>query len=289
MMKRIALIFSALLLLCSCSKPVDDLKIISFNIRYNSWNNIDGVNGWPNRKASVAKMLLEERPAAIGLQEALIDQLQYLDSVLPGYRRIGVGRDDGKEAGEFMAIYYDTTRLLLLYDTTRWLSMTPEVPSKYEGAGCYRTVTVARFRDKINGHEFAYLNTHLDHVSNDARVRGAQVIGDIVANNLRGIPVVVGGDMNCAAEYDEYKPFDFFSRAGLLEARKMTDSTSNAITYNAFGGLDQSGNGTEGKVIDHFLVRDVQVKSFRTLDGDYGVPYISDHYPIEMVVSIPQI
>lgn len=278
-MKRFTIIFSTLLLLCSCSKPVDELKIISFNIRYNSYNNIDGENGWPNRKAAVVKMILEENPAAIGLQEALVDQLQYLDSCLPQYRRIGVGRDDGKEAGEFMAIYYDTTRLLLLYDTTRWLSMTPEVPSKYEGAGCYRTVTVARFRDRINGREFAYLNTHLDHVSDDARARGAQVIGDIVANSLRDIPVIVGGDMNCTAEYDEYKPFDFFSRAGLQEARTMTDSTSHAITYNAFGTAD-------GLVIDHFLVKDMQVMWFRTLDGDYGVPYISDHYPIEVAIRL---
>ena len=282
------LIVSVLILLTTslwgCSQRSQEqleLKIISFNIRYNSWNNIDGENGWPNRKAAVVKMINEEFPAAIGLQEALIDQLQYLDSCLPQYRRIGVGRDDGKEAGEFMAIYYDTTRLLLLYDTTRWLSETPEIPSKYEGAGCYRTVTVARFRDKLDGREFAYLNTHLDHVSDDARVRGAQVVGDIVANSLKGIPVVVGGDMNCTAEYDEYKPFNFFSRAGLQEARILTDSTSNAITYNAFG------NG-EGSVIDHFFVKDFEVVSFRTLDGDYGVPYISDHYPIEITLKFKQ-
>ena len=274
------LFLSALLALCGCSSPQDDnLKIISFNIRYNSVDNIDGENGWPNRKASVVRMINEEQPAAIGLQEALVDQLQYLDSCLPTYKRIGVGRDDGKEAGEFMAIYYDTMRLTLLSDTTRWLSMTPEVPSKYEGAGCYRTVTVARFRDRINGHEFAYLNTHLDHVSNDARVRGAQVIGDIVANRLKGIPVVVGGDMNCTAEYDEYKPFDFFYRAGLQEARELTDSTSHAITYNAFG-KDASS------VIDHFFVRDMQVLRFRTLDGDYGIPYISDHYPIAIDIRL---
>ena len=127
------------------------MKIISFNIRYNSWNNIDGENGWPNRKGAVAKMLLEEHPAAIGLQEALIDQLQYLDTVLTHYRRIGVGRDDGKEAGEFMAIYYDTTRLELLSHRTRWLSETPDVPTKGWDAACYRTVTIARFRDRQSG------------------------------------------------------------------------------------------------------------------------------------------
>ena len=279
-MKRLSFFFTLVaLFFCSCSRPADELKIISFNIRYNSWNNIDGENGWPHRKAAVVKMVLEERPAAIGLQEALVDQLQYLDSNLPVYRRIGVGRDDGREAGEFMAIYYDTTRLLLLYDTTRWLSMTPEVPSKYEGAGCYRTVTVARFRDRTSGHEFAYLNTHLDHVSDDARARGAQVIGDMVANSLGGIPVIVGGDMNCTAEYGEGKPFDFFSRAGLQEARGLTESTSHAITYNAFGQA-------EGSVIDHFLVKGMQVMWFRTLDGDYGVPYISDHYPVEVAINV---
>ena len=263
-----------------------ELKIVSFNIRYNSWNNIDGPNGWPYRKAAVAKMILEERPAAIGLQEALIDQLQYLDSNLPGYRRIGVGRDDGKEAGEFMAIYYDTLRLELLSDTTRWLSETPEVPSKYEGAGCYRTVTVARFRDRQSGKEFAYLNTHLDHVSEDARVRGAQVIAHTVATELNktktgGIPVIVGGDMNTEGDSSEYSAFAFFRRVGLQDARTLTDSTSHAITYNAFGQND-------GAVIDHFLVRDIKVLRFRTLNGDFGVPYISDHYPIEILFRLPE-
>lgn len=281
-MKRIAILFTAVLLLSGCSQKVDDLKIISFNIRYNSWNNIDGDNGWPYRKGAVVRMVEQERPAAMGLQEALIDQLQYLDSCLPQYRRIGVGRDDGKEAGEFMAIYYDTMRLELLSDTTRWLSETPEVPSKYEGAGCYRTVTVARFRDRQSGKEFAYLNTHLDHVSDDARVRGAQVIAWTVATELNeertgGIPVIVGGDMNTEGDSSEYSPFAFFRRVGLQDARTLTDSTSYAITYNAYGQA-------EGSVIDHLFVRDAQVLRFSTLDGDYGVPYISDHYPIEILL-----
>ena len=280
-MKRFAIVLSAVLLLCSCNHPADDLKIISFNIRYNSWNNIDGDNGWPYRKAAVVKMIDEERPAAIGLQEALINQLQYLDSCLPQYHRIGVGRDDGKEAGEFMAIYYDTAQLELLSDTTRWLSETPEIPSKYEGAGCYRTVTVARFRDRQSGKEFAYLNTHLDHVSDYARIKGAQVIANIVVTSLnqRDIPVIVGGDMNTMDDSSEYHPFAFFRRVGLQDARILTDSTSHAITYNAYGQ-------NEGSVIDHFFVRDAIVKSFRTLDGDYGVPYISDHYPIAVTLEL---
>ena len=282
-MRRFCILSLALVLLslCGCRHEGDELKVISFNIRYNGWGDIDGENRWANRRDAVVRMIREEQPAALGLQEALLDQLQYLDSCLPQYRRVGVGRDDGKEAGEFMAIYYDTARLELLSDSTRWLSLTPEVPSKYEGAGCFRTVTVARFRDRQSGKEFAYLNTHLDHVSNDARVRGAQVVGDIVANRLRGMPAIVGGDLNCSADSSEYSPFAFFRRAGLQDARTLTDSTSHAITYNAFGQ-------NEGAVIDHFYVRDIKVLRFRTLNGDFGVPYISDHYPIEILFRLPE-
>ena len=285
-MKRFCILSLALVLLslCGCRHEGDELKVLSFNIRYNGWGDIDGENRWANRRDAVVRMIREEQPAAMSLQEALIDQLQYLDSCLPQYRRIGVGRDDGMEAGEFMAIYYDTARLELLSDSTRWLSLTPEVPSKYEGAGCFRTVTVARFRDRQSGKEFAYLNTHLDHVSEDARVRGAQVIAHTVATELNktktgGIPVIVGGDMNTEGDSSEYSAFAFFRRVGLQDARTLTDSTSNAITYNAFGK-------GEGSVIDHFFVKDFEVVRFRTFDGDYGVPFISDHYPIEITVKL---
>ena len=275
-MKRIAIIF-ALLLLCSCSKPADELKIISFNIRYNSYENIDGENGWPNRKEAVVRMIREERPAAIGLQEALIDQLLYLDSCLPNYRRIGVGRDDGEEGGEFMAIYYDTSRLLARLDlsTTLWLSETPWEPSKGWDAACYRTVTCVFFTDKKSGQSFCYHNTHLDHMGPVARAESAKYLAELT-DESEGFPVILGGDMNSTID-DTI--FNAFYNVGMQPAREMTDSTSNAITYSGYGK-------EEGKVIDHFFVKDLKVVSFRTLNGDYGVPYISDHYPIEIVIEL---
>ena len=275
-MKRIAIIF-ALLLICSCSMPADELKIISFNIRYNSYENIDGENGWPNRKEAVVRMIREERPAAIGLQEALIDQLQYLDSCLPNYRRIGVGRDDGVEGGEFMAIYYDTSRLSARLDlsTTLWLSETPWEPSKGWDAACYRTVTCVFFTDKKSGQSFCYHNTHLDHMGPVARAESAKYLAELT-DESEGFPVILGGDMNSTID-DTI--FNAFYSVGLKPVREMTDSTSNAITYNGYGK-------EEGKVIDHFFVKDLKVVSFRTLNGDYGVPYISDHYPIEIVIEL---
>ena len=277
-MKRlIKTLLLATLVVCSGIVSAQDLRIISFNIRYNSWNNIDGENGWTYRKASVIKMILEERPAAIGLQEALIDQLLYLDSCLPSYRRIGVGRDDGKEAGEFMAIYYNTDVVELVSSETRWLSATPSTPSKGWDAACYRTVTKARFKIKESGKEFIYLNTHLDHVGKTARAESAKLIASLTKDIEDGTPVILGGDMNSTIN-DAI--FQSFYAEGLKAARELAPSkhTDNHITYNAYGKEN-------GAVIDHFFMRGVKVKSFRTLDGNYGVPYISDHYPIEIVVK----
>ncbi len=271
-MKRILILMMLVLPIWAAAQ---EMEIVSFNIRYNSWNNIDGPNGWPYRKAAVVKMINKERPAAIGLQEALIDQLLYLDSNLPAYKRVGVGRDDGKEGGEFMAIYYDTTRLQLLDYYTRWLSETPEEPSLGWDAACRRTVTVAHFRDRKSDKEFYYLNTHLDHMGKTARAEGAKLIATLVEEHKA--PVILGGDMNSTIED---MIFQAFYKVHLKAARELTPDTSHKDTYTGFGKDKPS-------MIDHFFVRgDIEVERFRTLDGDYGVPYISDHYPIAITIRL---
>lgn len=277
-MKRIVLfLFIGFLFSFTQNSEAQELKVISFNIRYNSWNNIDGDNGWPNRKAAVVRMIKEEKPAAIGLQEALIDQLLYLDSCLPGYRRVGVGRDDGKEGGEFMAIYYDTAQVGFLFSGTRWLSATPDEPSLGWDAACHRTVTIVEFKCLQSGKRFYYLNTHLDHMGKTARKEGTKLIANIIDYSLIvSTPVIVGGDMNSTIDDTIFR---IFYDKGLLPARELTSITSHVDTYTGFG-KDKSS------LIDHFFVRNLKVKSFRTLDGDYGVPYISDHYPIEMVIDL---
>ena len=266
-----------LLVFCMHLVPsqAQDMKVISFNIRYNSQDNIDGENGWPNRRDAVAKMIEVEQPAVIGLQEALIDQLEYLDKSLPAYRRYGVGRDDGKEGGEFMAIYYDTARLELAGSGTWWLSETPEVPSKGWDAACYRTVTKAVFHDRQSGKNFVYFNTHLDHMGKIARAESARLISALISRGCSDMPVILGGDMNSTIED---RIFASFYKAGLQPARDLTPNSSHIDTYTGFG-KDKSS------LIDQFFVKHLSVLQFRTLNGDYGVPYISDHYPIEIVIA----
>ena len=261
-----------------CTNTPKDLKFMSFNIRNGSqWaENEDGPYAWSQRKEAVVAMILKEAPDAIGMQEVLPHQFLYLDSALAGmYKGIGVGRDNGLPAtdtacdGEIMCIFYRTDRLELLDQHTYWLSETPDSVSFGWDAACRRTVTVSRFHDIVTDSCFTFLNTHLDHVGPVARRNSILELCNL-SDTYPG-RAVLGGDMNSTLEDSIFLPL---TAAKLISARDIADTTDNAITYNAFGKA-------EGKQIDHFFVRGwSKVPLFRTLNGDYGVPFISDHYPV---------
>lgn len=210
----------------------------------------------------------------------MIDQLLYLDSCLPGYRRIGVGRDDGREAGEFMAIYYDTAQLELLSSRALWLSETPDVPSKGWDAACFRTATVALFFDRQSHREFYYINTHLDHMGKTARAEGVKLVASMFtpSSSALVVPAIVGGDMNSSILDTALWAFEYVHLTPACD--EVATTLCHAVTYNAYG----KGPGAS---IDHFFVRGgIEVKQYHILDGNYGVPYISDHYPIEVILSL---
>src|SRR5215203_2899372 len=94
------------------------LRVMTFNIRYD--NPADGVNAWPNRKDWVASLVRFHGADVVGVQEALAHMLTDLDTRLPGFARVGVGRTDGRTKGEFSAILYRTNRLALLDSGTFW-------------------------------------------------------------------------------------------------------------------------------------------------------------------------
>lgn len=261
-------LFLAVIFLTGCSST--QLTFMSFNIRNSSAWGEDGNNDWAHRRQAVATMILRESPDALGMQEMLPDQLAYLDSALaPQYDRIGVGRDDGKAEGESMCIYYKRDRLSLQSWYTRWLSATPDSVSFGWDAVCRRTVTEARFIDRRTHSPLVYLNTHLDHVGPAARRNSVLMLCQIASQYA--CPVVLGGDMNSDISDTIFRPL---AQAGLIPARDLCQAEYRT-TFTGYGKYPAT-------VIDHFFVRNFKVKKFRTLDGDYGVPYISDHYPILM-------
>ena len=81
------------------------IKAMSFNIR--TANAKDGTNSWEYRADAVLAMIQDQAPDVLGLQEALLRQVQPLIYFLDDYKWIGVGREDGKKDGEILAILYN--------------------------------------------------------------------------------------------------------------------------------------------------------------------------------------
>ena len=161
---------------------------MSFNIRYGTAN--DGENRWANRRDMLFALLRTENPDLIGLQEALRFQIDEILAAVPGYAVVGVGRDDGKAAGEMSAILFRTARFHVAASGTFWFSDTPEIPgSKTWGNRITRIASWARFVDR-DGSAFTHYNLHLDHESQPSREKSTALLLQRIT--ARPIPVRAG-------------------------------------------------------------------------------------------------
>lgn len=260
------------------SQPEGHVKIISYNIRQSGLAANDGPNAWTFRKDATLNMIEQEAPSVLGFQELLPDQQSYIRSAFPQYGFVGVGRDDGKELGECMGILYFESAFNLVSSGTFWLSSTPDSVSKGWDAACFRTATWILLEEKASGKQFFYLNTHLDHVGTTAREESIKlIVSRISVLAPDDCPIIIGGDLNSGIDSPIFEPFE---NIGLVPAREISPETDRSGTFNAFG------SAPSGIVLDHIYERGVNPLCFHTLQNDYGVPFISDHYPISFTFEL---
>jgi hypothetical protein len=113
------------------------IRLLSHNIRYATTSPFKGEELWTVRAPRILNELryntLYTPESFICLQEVLNNQIVDIDNGLNAndkWSYIGVGRDDGKRAGEYSPIFYRPDVWKLLSNETKWLSETPDVPSK---------------------------------------------------------------------------------------------------------------------------------------------------------------
>lgn len=254
--------------------PDGTVRLISYNIRQSGMAEKDGPDAWDKRKDATLNMIEREVPSVFGLQEALPDQIAYIDKAFPQYKHVGVGRDDGKESGEVMAIYWFDEAFELENYGTYWLSETPQEVSRGWDAACNRTLTWVKLKEKSTGRSFFYFNTHLDHLGEVAREESVKLIVRIISETVSdGDAVLVSGDLNSDISNSIFDPFKDF---GFIPARDAAPVTSHVGTFNAFG------SAPSGIILDHILIKNAKPLSFETLTENYGAAYISDHYPIAL-------
>ena len=217
---------------CNSGKKAGSLPVMSFNVRYGTAK--DGDNVWENRRDAACAMILDQRPAVFGVQEALDFQLDYFVEHCPGYRCVGVGREDGVHEGEHMSVFYDTERIELKEWGTYWLSETPFQPSLGWDAACRRTATWTLLHDKATDRNFYFVNTHLDHVGKEARRNGLLLLVErIGAMNPEGYPMILTGDMNVYPD----DPCLNALRELMSDARQTATETDNEVTWHDWGKI----------------------------------------------------
>lgn len=280
-MKYIFIILFLFTTLLLAQNEDETIIVMTYNIRVA----VDkGENSWENRKEAVASIIRESNADIVGLQEALKIQLDDLKTLLPEFEYVGVGRDDGKTSGEYSAIFYNKNRFEIIEDSTIWLSDTPEVPSIGWDAAYKRVLTWAKIRDRFTGKTFYHFNTHLDHKGEIAKLEGANLVNDKVAEITVKEPAVVTGDFNFPPDYKAYQLLVGGRRDYMFDAQKVAekDSSGDNVTFNDFGEFVQKGN----KIDYIFVKNDIEVKSHKIIYDKINGRYPSDHMPVVAEVVI---
>jgi endonuclease/exonuclease/phosphatase family metal-dependent hydrolase len=253
-------------------------KVMTYNIRFD--NPGDGINSWPNRKEKVYALLKKYDPDILGVQEALNHQLKDITSNVSDYEWIGVGRDDGKEKGEYSAILYKKSKLEVREQKTLWLSETPDVPgSKSWDAAITRLVTWIRFKDKATGKSFQVFNTHFDHIGKEARKNSAGLVKKWIAEWSRKYneEVIVTGDFNIERSEE---PFAVMMKDNVLNDAKP--ESNNEGTFCNFGL-----NSQPCRAIDYiFTTKEWMTTDYKVIQDNDGKNYPSDHLPVMVTVSL---
>ena len=261
-----------LLLLTVFFPGYGQMEVMTYNIKYANEN--DGENSWSFRKEYLRNQLGYYEPDILGVQEALLEQLDYLKSGLKDHDYIGEGRDAGTK-GEYSAIFYNTLKFEVLRKGTFWLSATPGKISKGWDAAFPRICTYAKFKTIDTGKEFWVFNTHFDHIGEKARKKSSRLITSKIQElNTEGLPVILTGDFNLEPETKEIA---FLSK-------KFHDSkTSSNLTFGpegTFNGYHFMKPVTQR--IDYIFTSkgDFDILKYAVLSDSKNMKYPSDHFPV---------
>lgn len=256
-----------------------EFRAATYNIRLQTTQDVG--NEWDNRKNALCQLIKYHEFDIFGVQEAFANQMQDIQSALPQYKYIGVGRDDGDTKGEYSAIFYDPERFELVSEGTFWLSDSDtETPNKGWDAALPRICTWGIFKDLQNGHTFIFMNTHFDHRGEIARIESGKLILAKAKELSKGLPLILTGDFNVDEKSEAYH--------SIVNSGLVKDSYDlSPIVYepnSTFNGWGKSLR--EQQRIDHIFVSpNFKVKKYGILTDTYLGKYPSDHFPVLVTVD----
>ena len=271
----------------TAEQPVK-IKVASFNIQLAPPQKLEKFY-WNTRKDAAKRLIAYHKFDIFGCQETFLHQIKY---VLPeGYSFVGVGRDDGVEAGEYSPVIYNKAKFEVLKSGTFWISETPEKVSKGWGANHFRICTWGEFKHKQTGKTFFFFNTHLDHRVVKAQEEGVKLLYKKIKEIAAGKTYFLTGDFNIAWGDEKLKP--------LVDSPDFTLAKDIAKkAYAPEGGTYHAYTGIPRIFIDFIWVsKDIKVNKYAVITDRIGkikynysladkkqrqkdVDYASDHFPV---------
>jgi endonuclease/exonuclease/phosphatase family metal-dependent hydrolase len=246
------------------------LSAMTFNVLVNT-------NGERQRRA--LKMVENYMPDTVGFQEASPSWMRYLETNMRrlGYEFVGEGRNGG-DSGEYNPIFYNAFRFKVLESGTRWLSPTPEKPSKFSNSSLNRIYTYALLERLSDGVQILVVNTHLDHSGSAPREKQATVLAAFIKPYMeQNMPIVLTGDFNTSSGSTAYKTV---IGTGLANSSEIALSASRSHTYSTWG---------DSRITIDFLfvnAAKVYVSTYRVCTEQINGDYCSDHYPVFIEYSL---
>lgn len=253
----------------------NEVRIMSCNLRCISPTDY-GKKAWFYRADITIKNIIKESPDIIGFQESTKVHYKYLCDTLTGYDSIITYRDKALMT-EACPIFFRADKYNLIDKNSFWLSETPDEMSKDWGAACYRICSYVILETKDTNERFVVFNTHLDHVSDEARIKGIDVVLDKI-KEFGGYPSMIMGDFNAEETSETYKAVT----ENFLDAKYQTKNTMKSCTYQAFGTqLDR-------ECIDYLMIskKGFTVNSYKVVTTTYDGVYTSDHFPLSISLTL---
>ncbi|MGM9637881.1 MAG: endonuclease/exonuclease/phosphatase family protein [Eubacteriales bacterium] len=254
------------------------IKAVTFNLRVATHH--DRQNFFFNRTPLILKTIRKENPDILCFQEANDRMLEWLKVNLTEYTVVGTGRDSNL-TGEANPIAFRKGMFSLFSLDQFWLSPTPDVPgSRYEEqSDCPRICMVAtlKYQEGSEKRLMRVYNTHLDHISQQARLLGMDSILKRIGSDYdrMHLPLILTGDFNANPDEACIQSVRSFAKVPL------TDVTESIPTsFHGYGRL------SENNKIDYIFTNAEKCEETLAWTAFENDVWLSDHYPIHAVLEI---
>ena len=257
-------------------KKTPGISVMSLNLRGDKAK--DKSHTWVSRRESMVKMIRDKCPDIICCQEGWSHMIKYLKTKIGyNYDSYGIGTFSGKDLDKTLlttlgnVVFYDKNKFEVESKEVFWLSENPEERgSRSWETSEPRNCIVLKLKHKETGEYYTIFGTHFDHVSSWARTRSSEIVMEKAKKYKYESKVIFVGDFNATISENELSPFkdlNYYPKPGFV-----------TTTFNGFSKYKKT-------VCDYIiLLGDNEDHLFEQITDGYGVPYITDHYPMMVVI-----